>query len=431
MDVTSWVCAAGGEDHRGGIPIGRPIANTRIHLLDRDLQPVPVGVPGELFIAGVNLARGYVERPDLTAERFLPDAEGTEPGGRVYRTGDLARRRGDGAIEFLGRLDHQVKIRGVRIELGEIEAALLALPGVREAVVVARESREGGESRGEKRLVAYVVGDAPVETLRQALRERLPEAMVPAAFVPLPALPLTANGKVDRKALPAPGQPGAREISAASAASETSAAAEASAAPRTREEEILAAVWAQILRLPQVSVNDNFFELGGDSILSVQIVARARQAGLRLTTRQVFDHPTVAELARHATATNAADAANTGRAAGLTPAEQGAVEGEVPLTPIQRWFFDADLRRSSPFQPGPPVGAGRTPLPRRPHARHGRDRRAPRCPAAAVRSGFSGGGRRLAAGERADIADIADRADHPLPPGGPLGPAGGAPARRP
>ncbi len=340
VDVTSWVCGAGeggeGEDGRS-IPIGRPIANTRIHLLDRDLAPVPVGVPGELFIAGVNLARGYVLRPDLTAERFLPDPEGTEPGERVYRTGDLARRRGDGAIEFLGRLDHQVKIRGVRIELGEIEAALLALPGVREAVVLAREAR------GEKRLVAYVVGDAPVEALRQSLRERLPDAMVPAAFVPLPALPLTANGKVDRKALPAPGQPGRREMSAAS---ETSAASAASAAPRTREEEILAAVWAQILRLPQVSVNDNFFELGGDSILSVQIVARARQAGLRFTTRQVFEHPTVAELARHATATNAADAgdaANAAGAAGLTPAEQGAVEGEVPLTPIQRWFFAQDF----------------------------------------------------------------------------------------
>ncbi len=307
MDVTSWVCEAG-EDYRGGVPIGRPIANTRIHLLDGGLLPVPAGVPGELFIAGVNLARGYVERPDLTAERFLPDPEGQEAGERVYRTGDLARWRADGAIEYLGRLDHQVKIRGVRIELGEIEEVLLALPGVREAVVVAREERS------EKRLVAYVVGDIAVDALRLGLRERLPEAMVPAAFVTLEALPLTVNGKVDRKALPAPEPPGARE---------------GYVLPRTREEEILAAVWAQALRLPRVGVNDNFFELGGDSILSVQIVARARQAGLCFTMRQIFEHQTVAGLALHATATETAGAR----------AGQGPVAGEVPLTPIQRWFF--------------------------------------------------------------------------------------------
>src|SRR6185312_11057139 len=309
VDVTSWVCEAG-ERYRAGVPIGRPIANTRIHLLDRNLLPVPVGVPGELFIAGVNLARGYVERPDLTAERFLPDPESREPGERAYRTGDLARWRADGAIEYLGRLDHQVKIRGVRIELGEIEAALTALPGVREAVVTVREDRS------EKRLVAYVVGDLPAEDLRQALRERLPEAMVPSLFVPLAVLPLTANGKLDRKALPAPEPPGAR--------------ASGSVAPRTREEEILATVWAEILRLPRVGVTDNFFELGGDSILSVQIVARARQAGLSFTMRQIFEHQTVEALARHAIVTETA----------AVQAEQGTVTGEVPLTPIQRWFFE-------------------------------------------------------------------------------------------
>jgi non-ribosomal peptide synthase protein (TIGR01720 family) len=307
VDVTSWTCEPG-ESYRGGVPIGRPIANTRIHLLDRNLLPVPVGVPGELFIAGVNLARGYVERSDLTAERFLPDPEGTEPGGRVYRTGDLARWRSDGAIEYLGRLDHQVKIRGVRIELGEIEEALLALPGVREAVVVAREDRS------EKRLVAYVVGDVPVDALRQALRERLPEAMVPSVFVQLAALPLNANGKVDRKALPVPEAPGA---------------ASGYVAPRTREEEILAAIWAQVLHLPRVGVNDGFFELGGDSILSVQIVAKARQAGLLFTMRQVFEHQTVAALARHAKVAEGA----------AVQAEQRPVSGEVPLTPIQRWLF--------------------------------------------------------------------------------------------
>jgi amino acid adenylation domain-containing protein/non-ribosomal peptide synthase protein (TIGR01720 family) len=315
VDVTSWVCGERekGED-RGGVPIGRPIANTRIHLLDTSFLPVPLGVAGELFIAGVNLARGYVERADLTAERFLPDPEGTEPGGRVYRTGDLARRRADGAIEYLGRLDHQVKVRGVRIELGEVEAALAALPGVREAVVMARDERS------EKRLVAYVVGDAKVDALRQALRERLPEPMIPAVFVTLAALPLTSSGKIDRKALPAPEQPDERKGSYV--------------APRNREEEILAEVWAQALRRPRVGVEDNFFELGGDSILSVQIVARARQAGLHFTMRQVFEHQTVAALVRHAKAEGTA---------GALRAEQGAVAGEVPLTPIQRWFFALGL----------------------------------------------------------------------------------------
>ncbi|HEY4562708.1 MAG TPA: amino acid adenylation domain-containing protein, partial [Thermoanaerobaculia bacterium] len=320
VDVTSWTCEPG-ESYRGGVPIGRPIANTRIHLLDRDLRPVPVGVPGELLIAGVNLARGYVERPDLTAERFLPDPEAGEPGGRVYRTGDLARRRSDGAIEFLGRLDHQVKIRGVRIELAEIEAALLAQPGVREAVAAVRSDGSDGSDRSVgshgPRLIAYFTGDAAAEELRQALRERLPEAMVPAVFVPLASLPLNANGKVDRRALPALEPSGAREP----------------VAPRTREEEILATVWAQVLRLPRVGVEDNFFALGGDSILSVQIVARARQAGLLLTVRQIFETPTVAGLALHATATEAAGG-------------QGPVVGEVPLTPIQRWLLSrgfADL----------------------------------------------------------------------------------------
>ncbi|MFP5284432.1 MAG: amino acid adenylation domain-containing protein, partial [Thermoanaerobaculia bacterium] len=310
VDVTSWVCETDGGGDRG-IPIGRPIANTRIHLLDPDLLPVPVGVPGELFIAGVNLARGYVERPDLTAERFLPDPEGREPGERIYRTGDLARWREDGAIEYLGRLDHQVKIRGVRIELGEIEAALVSVPGVREAVVVARE-----EVSGDRRLVAYVTGEVAAGDLRVLLRERLPDSMVPSAFVTLPALPLTANGKVDRKALPAP---------------EPSGAGESYVAPRTREEELLAAVWAQVLRLPRVGVEDNFFELGGDSILSIQVVARSRQAGLLFTVRQLFEHQTVAGLARHATVVEPSGAVLAG---------QGAVAGEVPLTPIQRWFFE-------------------------------------------------------------------------------------------
>jgi amino acid adenylation domain-containing protein/non-ribosomal peptide synthase protein (TIGR01720 family) len=309
VDVTHWTCAPGQDPHR--VPIGRPISNIQLYVVDPELRPVPAGVAGELLAGGEGLARGYLRRPGLTAERFIPDPFGGVPGARLYRTGDLARWLPDGSIDFLGRLDHQVKVRGLRIELGEIEAVLAALPGIRQAVVVVRESR----------LVAYVAGDTAAgemrPSLRERLRERLPDYMVPAVFVTLPALPLTASGKVDRKALPAPEQPGARE--------------EGYVAPRTREEEILAAVWAQVLRLPRVGVNDNFFELGGDSILSLQIVARARQVGLLFTVREVFEHQTVAGLALHVTVTEAAGAALAG---------QGPVTGEVPLTPVQSWFFE-------------------------------------------------------------------------------------------
>ncbi len=303
VDSTRWVCAPGQDPRR--VPIGRPIGNTQVYVVDRELRPVPVGVAGELLVGGAGVTRGYLRRPDLTAERFIPDPFGGVSGVRLYRTGDLVRWLPDGSIDFLGRLDHQVKLRGLRIELGEIEAALAALPGIRQAVVVVRESR----------LVAYVVGAGAVEEMRRSLRERLPDYMVPAVFVTLPALPLTASGKVDRKALPAPEQPGARE--------------EGYVAPRTREEEILAGVWAQVLRLPRVGVNDNFFELGGDSILSIQIVARARQAGLLFTVREIFEHQTVAGLALHVTATD-----------GAALAGQGPVTGEVPLTPIQSRFFE-------------------------------------------------------------------------------------------
>ncbi|HYG65817.1 MAG TPA: amino acid adenylation domain-containing protein, partial [Thermoanaerobaculia bacterium] len=314
VDSTRWACAPGQDPRR--VPIGRPISNTQVYVVDPELRPVPVGVAGELLVGGAGVTRGYLQRPGLTAERFIPDPFGGVSGARLYRTGDLVRWLPDGAVDYLGRLDHQVKVRGLRIELGEIEAALVALPGIRQAVVVVRESR----------LVAYAVGHAGniggivVEELRRSLRERLPDYMVPAVFVMLPALPLTASGKVDRKALPAPEQPGARE--------------EGYVAPRTREEEILAAVWAQVLRLPRVGVTDNFFELGGDSILSIQIVARARQAGLLFTVREIFEHQTVAELALHVTVADAAGAALS---------VQGPVTGEVPLTPIQSRFFDQGL----------------------------------------------------------------------------------------
>ncbi|WP_437982702.1 amino acid adenylation domain-containing protein [Sorangium sp. So ce117] len=284
IDVTSWACSRG--DASTSVPIGHPIANTQIYLLDRHGQPVPVGVAGELHIGGVGLARGYHRRPALTAERFVPDPFGSAPGGRLYRTGDLARHRPDGAIEFLGRLDHQVKIRGLRVELGEIEARLLQHPEVQEAVVVARDEAHGG-----KRLVAYVAGrdgSAPEpEALRAWVGETLPAYMVPAPIVVLERLPLSPNGKVDRRALPAP---------------------EAAAlghrpyvAPRTEAERILAEVWAEVLHRPQVGVEDNFFELGGDSIVTLQVIARAAQRGLRLSPKLLFEHPTVAEAAAQLT----------------------------------------------------------------------------------------------------------------------------------
>ncbi|MBM7776164.1 amino acid adenylation domain-containing protein/non-ribosomal peptide synthase protein (TIGR01720 family) [Actinokineospora baliensis] len=288
--------------------IGRPLRNLKAYILDTDLRPLPVGVPGELFIAGAQLARGYLHRPGLTADRFLPDPFGP-PGSRMYRTGDLACWTAEGTVDYLGRTDDQVKIRGFRIEPGEIEAALLGRPGIREAAVVAREDG------GHKRLVAYLVADAvDAADLRAGLKATLPDYMVPAAFVQLDRLPMTRNGKLDKKALPAP---------------EFSAAAEAEfVAPRTETERLLAQLWADALGADRVGVTDNFFALGGDSILSIQIVSRARQAGLRLTSRDVFVNQTIAELALVVTAETA-------------PTERAVPEGPAPLTPIQRWFFAA------------------------------------------------------------------------------------------
>ncbi|AUX48175.1 peptide synthetase [Sorangium cellulosum] len=284
IDVSSWACQRG--DNSASVPIGHPIANTQLYLLDRHGQPVPAGVAGELYIGGIGLARGYHQRPDLTAERFVPDPFGSAPGGRLYRTGDLARHRPDGAIEFLGRLDHQVKIRGLRIELGEIEARLLQHPGVGEAVVLARDEAHGG-----KRLVAYVAGKggAALEpgALRDWLAEALPAYMVPAPILVLERLPLSPNGKVDRRALPAPDA--------------ATAAPRVYVPPRTEAERILAEVWAEVLHRDRVGIEDNFFELGGDSIVTLQVIARAFQRGLQLTPRLLFECPTVAEAAARAT----------------------------------------------------------------------------------------------------------------------------------
>jgi amino acid adenylation domain-containing protein/non-ribosomal peptide synthase protein (TIGR01720 family)/FkbM family methyltransferase len=301
------------------VPIGRPISNTQVYLLDRHLQPVPPGVPGELFISGEGLARGYLGSSSLTAERFLPNPFTSSPGARMYRTGDLARHRHDGLLEFLGRLDSQVKVRGFRIELAEVESSLLSHPSLREAVVVARE-----DSPGLKRLVAYFTGEAlGPESLRSFLSQRLPEYMVPSAFVHLAALPLTSHGKVDRKALPAPDS--RPEL------------AQSFVAPRDEVERKLASIWATVLRLERVGVHDNFFQLGGDSISSLQVISRARQQGLHLSPKQLFQHQTVAELAPRLTSTRA------------TQAEQGLVVGPVPLTPVQRAFFEENPPRPHHF----------------------------------------------------------------------------------
>ncbi|HYU34240.1 MAG TPA: amino acid adenylation domain-containing protein, partial [Thermoanaerobaculia bacterium] len=309
---------------RGG-PIGGPIPDLRVDLLDPSLRPVPFGLPGEVYVGGAGLARGYLGRPELTAARFVPDPFGAlwqEPGARLYKTGDLARYQQDGDLIFLGRADDQVKIRGFRIELGEIEAALAGYPGVQRTVVLVRRNE-----RGEARLVACVVlelpgGGSPAAELRRFLKDRLPEHMLPASFIFLAALPLLPNGKVDRRAL-----------ARLEAVPEWRGAAAGSDAEveRTPVEEVLAGIWEQVLGLDRVGAHDNFFELGGDSILSIQVISRARQAGLHLAPRHLFEHPTVAGLA-------AVAEASSGRPVDVAP-----VAGPVPLTPIQRWLFEQDL----------------------------------------------------------------------------------------
>jgi amino acid adenylation domain-containing protein/non-ribosomal peptide synthase protein (TIGR01720 family) len=292
----------------GTANIGRPLSNTRSYLLDGDLQPVPVGVAAELYLAGAGLTRGYLKRPGLTAERYVPDPF-SSTGERLYRTGDLARYRPDGVIEYVGRIDHQVKLRGFRIELGEIEARLLGHPQIKDAVVLVHDG---------KTLVAYVVPNASpddAQQLNQQLKSHvlltLPDYMVPSVFVQLEQLPSTPNGKLDRKALPAPD---AQQTAGFSA-------------PVSAREIALAEVWQQVLGLPQVGLDDNFFELGGDSIVSIQVVSRARQVGLSLTPRDLFQYQTLRSLA---------EVAREDQAARIN---QEVISGPALLTPIQHWFF--------------------------------------------------------------------------------------------
>uniref|UniRef100_UPI00069F69E4 non-ribosomal peptide synthetase n=1 Tax=Pseudomonas sp. MIACH TaxID=1078355 RepID=UPI00069F69E4 len=298
IDVTHWTCIDEGAD---SVPIGQPIANLGTYVLDAQLNPVPAGVAGELCLGGTGLARSYHRRPALTAERFVPSP--FADGARLYRTGDRVRQRADGVIEYLGRLDHQVKLRGLRIELGEIEARLMQHPSVREAVVLVQ---------GGKHLVAYLVpqGEAPTD-LKAWLLGSLPEYMVPTHMVPLAKLPVTANGKLDRKALPLPDV----------------AAQQAYTAPENAVQKALAAIWSDVLGVEQVGLDDNFFELGGDSIISIQVVSRARQAGIRLSPRDLFQYQSVRSLALVASFEH------------TSVIDQGPASGEVILTPVQQGFF--------------------------------------------------------------------------------------------
>jgi amino acid adenylation domain-containing protein len=282
VDVTCWACKRGSVGLT--VPIGRPIANTQLYILDPHLRPVPIGVAGELHIGGVGLARGYVNRPELTNQKFISNPFSSEPGSRLYKTGDFARYLPDGNIEFLGRIDHQVKLRGFRIELGEIESVLSQHPAVKEAVVLARE-----DAPGDQRLVAYVVPDQKsvptIADFRSLLQARLPDYMIPAAFIFLEALPLSPNGKIDRKLLPPPDQ----------SALQTSTHF---IAPRSPAEESVADIWAQVLKLEHVGAYDNFFELGGHSLLAAQVVFRARKIfGVELPLATFFEAPTVEAMA--------------------------------------------------------------------------------------------------------------------------------------
>jgi amino acid adenylation domain-containing protein len=321
--------------------VGEPIPDLQVNLLDRQLRPVPIGVPAEMHIGGAGLARGYLNRPELTAQRFIPNPVSEAPGARLYRSGDLARYLADGDIEFLGRIDHQVKIRGFRIELGEVEAVLDQHPGVQQAVVLARE-----DVPGDKRLVAYVVADRDpgptINELRSYLKTRLPDYMVPAALVMLEALPLTPNGKVDRRALPAPGP--VRPVFE-----------QDYVAPRTPVEEVLAAIWAQVLGIERVGIHDNFFALGGDSILSIRVLALANERGMTLSLQDLFLHQTISELAKKLRMTEMRSAANlrTEAFSFISPEDRAKlpdqVEDAYPLAMLQAgMIYHMELAPESP-----------------------------------------------------------------------------------
>ncbi|QSQ25680.1 amino acid adenylation domain-containing protein [Pyxidicoccus parkwayensis] len=316
IDVSYWPCTL---DYPGKVvPIGKPIANTSLYVVDKQMQLQPIGVPGELCIGGVGLAERYHNRDDLTQKAFVADPFAREPGARMYRTGDLARYLADGQIEYLGRIDNQIKLRGFRIELGEIEAVVQGAPGVRKAAVILHQSASN------KFLVAYVVADeVDSQKLREHLKTQLPEFMVPRLFISVPDIPTTANGKMDRKALPDP-------LTAVGAdAPESGAAGSSLTPPSTKEEAVLLGIWREVLGVERLGVDSNFFRLGGDSILSIRIAARLRELGYPVGVREIFAHPTVRQLARHLTTTH---------------------QGEVAAAPAEPAFhlIDAAVRQQLP-----------------------------------------------------------------------------------
>lgn len=326
-ETTIWSTIKQISSGDSNVTIGRPIANTQIHVLDKSLIPVPVGVRGELYIGGAGLARGYLNQPDLTAERFIPDRFGE---GRLYRTGDVARYLADGSVEYLGRTDHQVKLRGFRIELGEIERVINQSAQVREAIVLLRE-----DEPGDPRLVAYVVSDAAevnANELREYLRKKLPEYMLPAAIVEMKEFPLTPNGKIDRRALPVP------ELSRTDL--------ETRFLPRTGTERALASIWSEILKVDQIGIHDNFFHLGGHSLLAVRVISRIRVAfGAELPLRSFFESPTIAECADQIEK-QLRDAA----APQMPPLVRASRRGNLPLSFAQQrlWFLN-ELEGESAF----------------------------------------------------------------------------------
>jgi aryl carrier-like protein len=282
-ETTIWSATAEVAVGEGPVPIGHPIANTQFYILDKEQQLVPAGIPGELYIAGDGVGRGYLNQPQLTASKFVPNPFNKQPGSTMYRTGDVVTRLADGELIFQGRADDQIKLRGFRIELGEIQSVLAAYPGIKEAVVVLRKDPPNTE-----RLVAYFILDGSTPSpahsdLRSFLLAKLPDYMVPAVFVTLQSFPLTPNGKIDRRALPLP------DLSASSRSAHYMA-------PRSPEEQTLSRIWAEVLRLDQVGVNDNLFELGADSLHVFQIAARANKAGLIVTPRQILQFRTIASI---------------------------------------------------------------------------------------------------------------------------------------
>jgi amino acid adenylation domain-containing protein len=301
---------------KGGInTIGKPLHNTQVYILDKNLAPVPAGVAGELHISGQGLARGYLNRPELTAEKFIPNPFTDDPDSRLYKTGDLASWFPDGNIKFLGRIDFQVKIRGFRIELSEIQAVLLKHPFVKENVVAAKEDK-----KGDKLLIAYIEKNENYDDkskdmsaeLKIHLSKKLPDYMIPSFFMFMDSLPLTPNGKIDRKSLPEP---------------DLSLIQKEYAGPVTEKEKILSKIWEETLVIERIGIHDNFFSIGGDSIISIQIISRAAEKGLFLTVKQIFEHQTIAQLAMYAETKK------------QTTSYQGRVTGDVQLTPVMKHFF--------------------------------------------------------------------------------------------